>query len=305
MAEVDRAARVAREVFFVSIASTRPGHRVLDWAFNRFVGSLEDVFLAAGDTVYREGDIAQEHYFVVTGAVRLTRESEKGRTVGERSAIGALDMALERPHTRTAVATTTTHLLKMRADDWWALLEVRLDLAHRIILSFANEARALRLRSAPLGGFEEPSATPPPLGAFTDSHLVARILLLRAVPLFARATIQAVATLAEAAREVRAADGEVVFRRGEMNDVLVVVGSGEVVATREEPSLSGRFGPRSLVAGAVGAGLGSPYEVRAVGAARLLVLPEDAYIDAMEEHFSLVRSGIVAVAEEHERLLER
>jgi CRP-like cAMP-binding protein len=304
MVESGPSARVAREIFLLTLGALGGDrHEELGWAFNRAVGSLRDVFVGAGDVVCRQGDASDEHYYVTSGEVKVTRPGAKDWTMGERSIVGSLDMILERPRTRTVTATVPTHLLSMHAEDWWALLEDRFELARRIILNFSAGIHALRLRPAALGGFDDAHRTPlrPP----SAINVIGRTLLLRQVPLFARATVQTLTALAEIASETRASDGELLFARGALGQKLAIVVSGEVAAIREADAASHPFGAGDLVLGGAAIAHGADYEVRARSAAQVLTVSADDYYDAMEDHFSLVRSALAALAEEQEALLDR
>jgi CRP-like cAMP-binding protein len=136
-------------------------------------------------------------------------------------------------------------------------------------------------------------------------NLVDRILLLREVPLFSRASIQTLTSLGELAQEVSAGGDDILFARGEMAGRLLVVADGQVIATRTAPGLVARFARGSLVCGASAIDDMSPYEVRAAGATRTLSIAVEDCFDVMEEHFGLVRSALMALAEEREMLLDR
>ncbi len=304
MVDPEVAARVGREVFLLSLGGET---RLLGWAFPRFVRALSDVYLAAGEAVYREGEASGAQYFVVSGEVALARQGLKPVVIGERGVVGTLDMLLDRPHKRTATATAATHLLRMPADDWWALVEDRLDLAQRIITNVSSGIHALRSRPPPLGGFDDPPPAPPSLPRARPSglNLVERILLLRGVPLLGRASIQALTTLAELAAEVRAEPGEILSPANATRRRLVVLASGEATASPASADVSGRFGAGSLVCGPVALDPAADYEVRADAPTVALTLPFAEYFDTMEEHFSLVRSALMAVAEERDTLLDR
>jgi CRP-like cAMP-binding protein len=291
--------RISREVFFSGF--TGEPH-ALAWELRRLAGVVEDLVVDAGSAVFRDGDPSEELYFVVTGEVKMQRLGARDWVFGARSLVGTLDVVLDRPRSRTAVATAPTHLLRMRAADWLDLLEDSFDLTRRVLANFASGVHSLRRRPPPLGGFDE---SPIRVGLPPDVvNLVDVILFLRRVPLFARASIQALTSLAALADEVQVDKGEVVVSREKFCSQLTVVISGEVLASAGADEPTGRFGRGVLVCGAAALGRAS-YDVRAVDATRAMVLPIEDYFDVMEEHFSLVRSALMALAEEREILLDR
>jgi len=302
MADEDRAIRIAREVVLSTFAGEARG---LTWAFRRISALMQDVYLDDGEVVFTEGAAATDLYFVVDGAVKLSASSGREVTFGPKSAIGAFDAVLERPLSSTAIVVRKAHLLRLRNDDWFDVLEDSFNLAQLIITNFASNARALRQRPPPLGGFDQ---TPPnsAVGEWPRQfHLVDRVLLLRGVPIFAHAGVQALASLAELATEIQVAKDQVLAPRGDPNRPMVVVVSGEISAAREAPVNSGRFGRGALVCGAMAVGDTSDYEFRAPVKTRALAISRDDYLDVMEEQFGLVRSTLYALVEEQDQLARR
>jgi CRP-like cAMP-binding protein len=285
----------------VFLASFLGDTRNIGWAMRRIAQRMKDLTLDAGEVLYRAGEPSHYHYFVVTGEMKLTKAGGSEWVLGDRSLIGTLDATLERPRTRTAVATKPTHLLQLGAEDWAELLEDSFDFARRAVTGLASRVHALRLRPPPLGGFDEPTAEAP--RARGAVNLVDRICLLRGVPAFSRAGIQTLASLAELGTLVHARKGETLFARGAMKGRFVVVESGEVEATR--PELTGRFGRGALVCGVGALGDLGAYEVRASADVRALEVSLEDYFDVMEEHFGLARSALMAISEEREMLIDR
>jgi CRP-like cAMP-binding protein len=298
VAEGSLVERISREVFFSAFAGEG---RQLGHELRRVAGAVVALAIDAGQILYRQGDPADDIFFVVSGEIKLTRSGSSDWVFGARSLVGTLDVVLDRTHARTAVATATAHLLRLRAVDWMDILEDSFDLTHRVLTNFAAGVHVLRQRPPPLGGFDEPKDTP----AETPDvlNLVDVILLLRQIPLFSLASVQTLASLAGMAEETRAAKGDILVTAPAFGERLVVLASGAVVASGAgEPTA--RFGRGALVCGADALGGGS-YEIRAEDATRAFVLQVEDYLDIMEEHFSLARSALRALAVERETLLDR
>jgi CRP-like cAMP-binding protein len=300
VADNDQVEVVAREVFLSTFAGNTRGFA---WAVRRIAGAMQDLSVAPGDVLYHEGAPADQLYFVVSGEVKLVKPRANDRIFGGRSLVGATDVLLERPRSRTAVATEPTHLLKLRSTEWLELLEDSFELTRRIVTNFASGVHALRLRPPPLGGFDEPRSSGPDVPG--RLNLVERILLLREVSIFAHASIQTITILAELADELSAAKADVLPSRQGTERRLIVVASGEVAVSPSDHLPEARFGRGSLVYGAAALNHASIYEARATSAARAIVLLLEDYFDVMEEHFGLARSALMALSDERELLLDR
>jgi CRP-like cAMP-binding protein len=303
MADGDRSAPLVREIFLAGFMAGLPPENIA-WATPRLARNMVDVHLRAGEVLYREGEPTNEHWFVVYGEMKLEAKGVPPWVLGERSLIGTIDLTLDRARSRTATATRDTHLLCMPASDWLDVLEDNFEMLLRGVEGLAEGVHELRLA---LGDFETEHGGQ--RNAYTRAPangrlaLLDRMFLLRGVPLFAEAEVQALINLAENAHEAEAAAGELVVTRGEPNDSMIVVVSGEVTVpvagSRDET-----FGPGMLVFGSRAASskdLGC--EGRAVSATRTLRIVREDYFDAMEEHFALARSSMKALAAEREELV--
>ncbi len=299
-------ARLLREIFLAGFMSGLPAENVA-WAASRLAGVMSDVHLRAGDVLYRAGDLAPDHFFLVDGEVKLETKGSPTWTLGSHSLIGVLDVMLDRPRSRTVTATRDTHLFRVPSGDWFDMLEDNFELARRAVQGLARTVHQVRVE------LDEPSDSdddagprslrtfdPPPL----HLGLIDRIFALRSVPLLAEADVQAVTTLADLAREVEIAPGETFLPRGEPNDSMLLVLSGEVTTSRAESSPGARFGPGKLVFGSASVSsddLG--YDARAEVATRALRIGHEDFFDVMEEHFPLARSVMKALSSERERLM--
>lgn len=300
MPERDPTPQVVREVFLSTLLQ---GPKVLGPVMQRIATIMDDVYVAEGDTIYRIGERPDHHYFVVSGEVALSAPGMPTWTFRERSLIGTIDVGLNRPRARNAVAVKATHLLAMRGEDWLALLEDVFEFAERAIRITSTGVDALRTRPPPLGGFDPPAREIVPLGEPLD--LVGRILLLRKVDLCCRAGSQALATLAELADERRLDAGESFPLTDERGARVFVVISGEIEVTRIDQDLVGTFRTAQIVRGVEVLGRQGDYAAKALVPSAVLSISVEDYFDVMEDQFDLARAAIAAVAQERERLLNR
>ena len=292
---------IAREIFLGSLLG---GDRNIGGTVRAMARRMEDLRLDEGESLYRRGDVSRHFFFVISGEIRLRRPGVEDSTFGSRKLVSTVDAILRRPHAHDAVAMVPSRLLRLRIEDWEELLDDDFELARRAISRIASEIRTLRFREPPLGGFDPP-ASQVRCSPKQTLHVVNRILVLRAVPAFRLASTQALAVLARLGSTTFASAGQALLSASETKDQLAVVGMGEVKVSWGESPLTATFGPGSLIGGGgvfAGDALGA---VRADSPVRALVFSLEDYFDVMEEHFDLVESTIVALAEEREMLLER
>jgi CRP-like cAMP-binding protein len=290
---------IGRELFVASLIGSS---RHLGSVMHHIALQMEDVALGAGTPLYRVGDRSDHVFFIVSGQVSLTRPGAAPFLFGERSVVGALDAMTQGPHTRTAVATRPTLILRWAAKDWSEFLEDNFELTRHVVLRVATEVHGLRLRPEPLGGFPDPGV---PLTARPGRLLaLERIVHFQAIPMFARAGTQALATLAGIGSTWEAATGATISP-SEMVAQLVIVASGEVQATWDGHATTARFGEGCVVGGGGAFGTELAPTVRATVPTRAIVLPYEDYFDVMEEHFDLALSALVAIHTERDELLER
>jgi CRP-like cAMP-binding protein len=300
MGEEERVKRIEHEVFLAALSGR--GH-VSAWALNRAAALMRDVSAEPGDVIFRPGDPATHNFLVTSGEVKLSRPGAADWVRGPRSFFGMTDAVLDRPYSRLATATRPSRLLQMATADWFDLIEDSFELTMRVIFGMANTVHTLRLRAPPLGGFDE--FTGSAASAVDGEDLVARTLLLRQVPLLADAGVQALTGLAELADVERVPQGAILHARHTPNHRLVVIASGAVVLSREEPAVTATFGPGSSLGGTLALDDLSPYEARAFADATVLSIFLEDYFDLMEEQTDLFRSALRALVKEQESLLDR
>lgn len=272
----------------------------------RIAAAMVEVRLGAGDVLFRQGDVADAAYFVMEGEVVMEAEGVSPWILGERGVVGALDIMCDRARGRTAKATRPTTLLRVRASAWLDQLEDSFEFAFGTMRGVAERLHELHLQVAvrsPGSVFVSP--TPGEPQAARPFDMVERVLTLSEAPVFRRASVQTLATLAMVmGAEEYAAGAHVPLMEGDEPTVMVVV-RGEVELFRETPLVSARFGRATLVGGpaALTSALGA-YAGRAPVDTLLLRASAEDFADAAEEHFDLVRSVLAHWSLERERLME-
>jgi len=307
----DTEARVLRELFvYTMVGPSLPMEEAGPFA-SRIGAAMLDMHLAAGEVVYREGEFPEHLYFIVTGQLQLAKEGSAKEVLGDRTILG-MDALLARPRTRTAVALSDVHLLKVDAETWLSAVEDTFAAARGGILKMSEVVQKLELawmfnqperaRAAPIGDSAAGAAARVAAPLPAKLALVDRILSLREVDLFRRGHMQAITMLAELADEIRLAEGEALFAKHEVARAIYLVVLGEV-------SLSdGQEKHAVVAAGSVVGGTGAMavplaiYEARATVATIVLRVRLEDYWDVLEEHVDLVRSAMVALAQAMERL---
>jgi CRP-like cAMP-binding protein len=302
MPDQDQVSRIAREVFLGTLFPAAHSESMA-WGRAQTAKRMQDVYLRAGDVLYRQGDTAEDYFFVVSGEMRLVAEGLPTWTFGPRSVVGTLDVIIERPRSRTAMANKDAMLLRLRGEDWLDVLEDNFELTRVVVGNIVRTIRGLRAKLAPSGGFDEP--TMDGRGAFPNRPLnvIERILVLRDVAPMARAGIQTLVSLAEHAEEIRTTPGEILFDRGGGGEHIWVVAHGEVELTSEDPAMHARFGAATVVGDVPPLYDGASYVARSATNGVVLRFHLEDFFDVMEEHFDLARSLLMCLGLTNERLL--
>ena len=92
----------------------------------QLVDRLEQVALASGEYLMRQGDAADAMYLVVTGRLRVVAATPDGATVvgqiGPGAVVGELALLADEPRLASVVATRDTELLRLSRDDFEAVV---------------------------------------------------------------------------------------------------------------------------------------------------------------------------------------
>lgn len=303
---------IERELFLrsLSVGSVRRGGAVL-------AALMREIFFPAGSLLFRAGEPSEWIYFLVRGEVQLLSnppDETQATVFGRRDVVGVLDAIQEKPRIRTAKAVTDVVALAITIDDWLDFLEDNFDIMRRTLIDVAQRLLSLTLQTGWI-----PPASPEQtdrasrleerasdVGVQRVTPLVERLILLRDVPMFRRAVVQALAILAKAAEEKHLASGDVLFRQGEPSPGFFVVLRGRVAISRQNPALSAAFGRGTVVGGytALGA-VTQELTATAVTPATVLFVRTEDYFDLMEDHFELARSVASEMAAQQQRLTDR
>lgn len=267
----------------------------------RLAAVLEPLELPAETYLFRTGEAAERFFFVVDGHVRMDLEGKAAWTFGPRSLVGMTDLTMGRPHRRDARTTRPTRLLVGRSRQWMDLLDDDPVMAESAISSFAVMLHNLWKEHGDL--LPEPSvAQPEPVES--PLPLYQKALVLRDTPLFQRAGIQAIASLAQVAEELEVAQGSPVFAAGEAGPTLYVVVTGSIDLCFQE-NRQVRVGPYGVLSAAAAlSGQLGQYSARATAPSLLLQIQSEDYYDQSEEHPELTRAALAHLASEREQIMD-
>ena len=290
----ERLKRISRDVFLGAFGQMGD---LEDRVVARVAAIMDEDTFKPGETIFAEGDAPRALYLMHDGAIRMSRNNGATWRVEGRWALGLHAAILQEPHTTTAIAETPLRLLRFPASAWLDMLED----------SFALTSRVIGFTSRVVAGLEEriPSLPPNVPSPKRVSTLVDKLAFMLDVRMLRGAGVQALADLATVAREVTYEAGDVVHAPAAERRELAFVAAGEVVARNLQVSATRKYVARDLVCGAAAFGPAAfRWEATAASDVRALVVPVDAWFDAMEEHFDLARAALSALAARRQLLIE-
>jgi CRP-like cAMP-binding protein len=299
MAKTDEDLRLERELFVRALMPAMRGDGAA-----RLATLLTPREVPADTILYREGEPPDEFFFLVEGQVVMEADGIPTWTFGDRSLLGVMDMTAWRPHRRTCRTTRPTRLLAGHSAAWLDLLDDDPVMGEDAIFSFAQRLETSRLE---LGQLLAPEPIAPDPGVSAPLALYEKALALRDTPLLARASTQAIASLAQIADELTFDPGEEVFAFGHGERALFVVVRGVLELTLHVDGAQRvtRVGPAcSLATSAALSGQLGQYSARAETAAIVLRIREEEYYDQSDEHPDLTRAAMAYMASELEKMLD-
>jgi len=308
-----RRKRIGREMAIAAFGVSPD--RFDPWVLDRFTDIVEEEHVQAGQVLWPAGHVVETLYFMQEGHVKGTRRGAPPWTFHGRWFLGAFEGHLDRPATRSLVALSDFYALKFGRAAWLDLLEDSFDVTRRAVTAAAT---AVALLDERLPMVERPA--PPrvilraadglvggrPSPADGSLTMVERIAFFTEVGMSLNVGVQALADLANVSKDLSVKPGASVFDSGEANDHFFLVVDGEVEATRKDPDVRRRYAPGEVVTGAAALSeRRAHWAARAVGSARLLAVPIEAWFDLTEEHFELASSTLAVFAQYRERILDQ
>ncbi len=109
----------------------------------------EEELHAAGDVLYRAGDLGDAMYLVVDGEVALDRDGEQVALVEARGTFGIWALFEAEPRMLTAVARSECRVLRIGRDDFADLMAEDIHVAQSLLKSVARRLRQLAGRTLP------------------------------------------------------------------------------------------------------------------------------------------------------------
>jgi CRP-like cAMP-binding protein len=248
-----------------------------------------------GEHVFERNAPVASVFLVTQGEVELVLDGQPSWKFINSGGIGFLDLMIARPYSRTAIARGEVRTLEIDASDFRDYMQDHADACHRILSLLSGRM------------FEEMIASPAALGLLAgtptagtetdDPKLVDLLLLLQRVPAFSRATVQALANLAQSARVVKLAAGDVIAPAGKPSETLSILLRGEAELVHPDGRVHVRRKPIDFVAH-VGelTVLPRPMTTRAAVDSIILQIDREELLDRLDEHFELVQSLFIHVA---------
>lgn len=263
---------------------------VSDEAAAALAEAARERFVPAGRTLLREEEPPASLYFVASGAVSMRwRGAELGR-VGAWAPVAGLHAFLQGEAGLEATALRDTLTLEVGADAFADILEDHFDLAHVLLRHLAGDLLDLSQRygCAPGAASPEAHAATLELASPPGLDLVERMLLLKGLGLFSRASLTTLAQLARGLEEIALPPRTGLWAPEESSDEFLLILEGLVQCEPATPGNGFELGPGCAL-GLLELLAARPDQVRArtLGPVRALRGRGEAVVDALEDDAEL------------------
>lgn len=108
----------------------------------RIASLADELDLADGATLIREGERGREFIVIADGTVRVTRKGKKIRELGAGDFIGEIALVADVPRTATVTATSPVRLLVVTDRAFRGLLEQMPSIAKKVLQSLGERLHA-------------------------------------------------------------------------------------------------------------------------------------------------------------------
>jgi len=108
----------------------------------RIASIADELDLAEGATLIREGERGREFIVVVDGTVRVSRKGRKLRELGAGDFIGEIALVADVPRTATVTATSPVRLLVVTDRAFRGLLERTPSVSNKVLQSLGERLHA-------------------------------------------------------------------------------------------------------------------------------------------------------------------
>jgi len=108
----------------------------------------EEVDYIKGDIIYKENDVSDALYLVLSGQVRLHRGEQEISVAGKMNAFGTWALFDEQPRVVTATVFEDSSLLRVDREDFIDLLADHVQIAQGVIKTVVKRLRSLVERVA-------------------------------------------------------------------------------------------------------------------------------------------------------------
>jgi CRP-like cAMP-binding protein len=109
----------------------------------RLARVTEDLEVAEGKVLCREGEPAQEFFVIIDGEVEVTRRGERIRTLSDGDFFGEIALLEDIPRTATVTATSPLRFFVLTRQSFWSMVESMPDVDRKILRALAKRALAM------------------------------------------------------------------------------------------------------------------------------------------------------------------
>jgi CRP-like cAMP-binding protein len=107
------------------------------------LGLGERITASAGQVVLEQGQVGREAFLVLTGTLRVRRNTRTLARIGPGAMVGTLALLDHGPRTATVCCDTECTLVVFAQRQFLTLLDATPTLAHRVMANLAGQLRAL------------------------------------------------------------------------------------------------------------------------------------------------------------------